>query len=239
MNMRNENTKTGKSLALAAAALFISSAAQAHIEIDSGAATSNATNEVVFAVGHGCSGNDTYKVVIDIPAGVTSVRPMRSDFAMPTITKDGSGNVTSVTWQKSASDALDADTAFYKLAVRLKTPDQPLSTLYFPAHQTCRAANGDLSVVEWTDLPTTPTAQQTGNPAAALKVLPARVPGWNKMTVPSAISDLSVFFKDAQIVWKGNAAYSANPNVASLISSTSGVTALTSLSAGDEVSVKY
>ena len=238
MSARN-GMRIGRSLALGAAALFFSLAARAHIEIESGAATSNATNEVGFAVGHGCSGNDTYKVVIDIPAGVTSVRPMRSDFAIPTITKDVSGNVTSVTWQKSTSDALDTDIAFYRLTIRLKTPDQPLSTLYFAAHQTCRAANGYLSVVEWTDLPTTPAGQQTGNPAAALKMLPAHTPGWNKMTVPAAISDLSVFFKDAQIVWKGNAAYSGNANVAPLITSTSGVTALTSLSAGDEVWVKY
>jgi len=224
---------------LAFAVLCLPLAARAHIEIDSPPATSNATNEVEFAVGHGCAGNDTFKVVIDIPAGVTSVRPMRSDFAIPTVAKDGSGNVTSVTWQKSTADALDADTSFYKLTIRMKVPDQPFSTLYFAAHQTCRAANGDLSVVEWTDLPTTPANQQTGNPAAALKLVPPRVAGWNKFTVPAAMADLSVFFKDAQIVWKGNSAWSANPNIATQISGTSGVTALTSVNAGDEVWVKY
>src|SRR4051812_4289389 len=52
-------------------ALLLGAAAQAHIELASGAATSNATNEVVFGIGHGCSGADTYRVKIDIPAGVT------------------------------------------------------------------------------------------------------------------------------------------------------------------------
>jgi len=236
--MKNE-LKTWKSLALGAAALLVSFAARAHIDIDSGAATADATQEVVFAVGHGCSGNDTNKVVIDIPAGVTSVRPTRSDFATPTVTKDGSGNVTSVTWQKAAADALDSDTQFYRLVIRMKVPNQPFSTIYFPAHQTCRAADGTLSTVEWTDLPTTPQNQQTGNPAAALKLVPARMAGWNKVTVPAAMTDLKVYFGDAQIVWKGNAAYSNNPNIASQIGSTSGVSALTSLNANDEVWVKY
>jgi hypothetical protein len=93
--------------------------------------------------------------------------------------------------------------------------------------------------VDWSDLPTTPDNQKTGNPAAAVALVPARSPGWNKITVPSAISDLSTAFKDAQIVWKGNAAYSANPNTAAQIATTSGVTALSSLAAGDEVWVKY
>jgi uncharacterized protein YcnI len=225
---------------VAATGFLVSLAAQAHIEVASGPATSNATNEVVFGVGHGCSGNDTYKVVIDIPAGVTGVRPMRSDFAIPTVQQDQAGNVTSVSWQKPDTDALASDILFYKLTIRFKTPDQPLSTVYFVAHQTCRAANGDLSVVEWHDTPTTPPDQQTGEPAAALKLVPARMPGWNKYTVPAAMSDLSVFFKDALIVWKGTAsAYSGNPNIASLITSTAGVTPLTSLNAGDEVWVKY
>jgi uncharacterized protein YcnI len=235
--MKNE-LKTWKSLALGAAALFTSFAAQAHIEIDSGNATSNATNEVVFGVGHGCSGADTNKVVVEIPAGVTSVRPMRSDFAMPTVEKDTAGNVTTITWQKTA-DALDTDIAFYRLTVRLKTPDKPFTTIYFVAHQTCRAADGTLSTVDWSDLPTTPQNQQTGNPAAALKLLPARVAGWNKYTVPAAMPDLKVYFSDALIVWKGTSAFSANTNITPLITTTSGVTALTSLNANDEVWVKY
>jgi len=219
-------------------AAFLASAARAHIDIES-AATANATNEVVFVVGHGCSGADTYRVNIEIPAGVTSVRALRSDFGTPTVQKDGSGNVTSVTWQKPDAEALAEDIAFYRLVLRLRTPDQPLTTLYFVSHQTCRAANGTLTTVDWSDLPTTPAGSQTGNPASPLKLLPARAAGWNKFTIPAAMPDPGVYFKDAHIVWKGNAAYSANPNVKALIAGTQGVTELTSLNAGDEVWVKY
>jgi hypothetical protein len=222
---------------LGSVSLLFSARARAHVEVESGPAPSNATSEVVFAVGHGCDGKDTFKVVIDIPASVTSVRPMRSDFANPTVQKDQAGTITSVTWQKPVAEALDTDILFYRLSVRLKTPDQLLTTVYFTVHQTCRAADGTLSTVDWVDIP---PSTATGNPAAALKLVPARMPGWNKFTVPTAMTDLSVFFKDALIVWKGtSSAYSANPHIASLITSTSGVTALTSLNAGDEVWVKY
>jgi len=235
--MESEKLRRQLTVLLAFGSVLVSARALAHVEVQSGTAPSNATSEVVFAVGHGCSGNDTLKVVVDIPAGVTGVRPMRSDFANPTVQKDPAGTITSVTWQKPVAEALDSDALFYRLSIRLKTPDQPLTTVYFPVHQTCRAANGDLTTVDWIDIP---PSTATGNPAAALKLVPARMPGWNKFTVPVAMTDLSVFFKDASIVWKGTAsAYSANPHIASLITGTSGVSSLTSLNAGDEVWVKY
>lgn len=218
---------------LLAGALW-STRAEAHVDISSGPAAANATNEVAFSVGHGCTGSDTFKIVVDIPVGITSVRPMRSDFGTPGVTKDMAGTITSVSWQKPLSEALDGDTAFYKLIIRLKTPNQPFTTVYFPVHQTCRAKDGTMTTVDWVAQP-----GGTGEPAAALKLVPARLSGWNKYTVPEAMTDLSVFFKDALIVWKGAAAYSANPNTASLITSTPGVTALTSLGAGDEVWVRY
>lgn len=158
------NQRTKPVILLAGCTVLLAGAAQAHIEIASGPAASNATTKVVFGVGHGCAGTDTYRVKIDIPAGVTSVRPMRSDFATPTVEKDSAGNVTSVTWQKPTADALDIDIAYYELVLRLKTPDQPLTTVYFPAHQTCRASDGTLTTVEWTDVPATPVASRPAIP---------------------------------------------------------------------------
>src|SRR4051794_25721582 len=86
---------------------FWATRAEAHVDIGSGPAVANSTNEVAFSVGHGCTGADTFKIIVDIPAGVTSVRPMRSDFGIPTVQKDGSGTITSVTWQKPITEALD------------------------------------------------------------------------------------------------------------------------------------
>jgi hypothetical protein len=79
----------------------------------------------------------------------------------------------------------------------------------------------------------------TVEPAPGLLIVPAHVPGWNKVTVPAAVADLGVYFGDALIVWKGTAAFSANPATKDMIAGTPGVTALTSLAASDEIWVKY
>jgi hypothetical protein len=61
------------------------------------------------------------------------------------------------------------------------------------------------------------------------------------MAVAQAVSvaDLGVYFTDAQIVWKGTAAYSLNPTTTELIKATSGASPLDALAAGDEIWVKY
>lgn len=215
-------------------ALYVNTA-RAHVEVKSGPAAANKTQEVSFAVGHGCSGADTYKVKLDIAAGVTSVRPLRSDFGKVSVDKDMAGAVTAVTWQKPAADALDADLSYYKLTVLMKVPDKPFTRLYFAVHQTCRAVDGTLSTVDWVALP-----GQMGEPAAALTIVPARQPGWNKFSSSEHIHDLSVFFSDAQIVWKGTTAWSPNAETTNLIKTTPGVTALTDgIHPDDEFWVRY
>jgi uncharacterized protein YcnI len=214
--------------------------AHAHITIASGPAFANTTQEITFGVGHGCAGADTYKVRVDIPSTVTSVRPERSDFGKVSVEKDATGTITAAVWQKADADALDTDIAYYKLVIRLKVPNQPFTTVFFPAHQTCRAADGTLSTTDWVALPTDPSVDGgTDEPAPALNIVPARLPGWNKLTVPVAVPDLTVFFPDALIVWKGTAAYSVNPSTQDLIKATPGVTALSSLAANDELWVRY
>jgi uncharacterized protein YcnI len=221
-------------------------AARAHISIVSGPGFANLTQEITFGVGHGCAGSDTYRVRVEIPGSVTSVRPVRSDFGKISVEKDAAGTITAVVWQKADADALDADLAYYKLVIRAKLPNTPFSSLYFPARQTCRAADGTLSVVDWSMLPAaTPVdagATDGGaqdEPAPVLVLLPARRAGWNKFTVTTAVSDLGALFGDALIVWKGTAAYSANPITVDLIKATSGVNTLAGLAPNDEIWVKY
>jgi uncharacterized protein YcnI len=227
-------------LAAVAGLGLVSRAAHAHIAIASGPGFANTTQEVTFGVGHGCAGADTYKVRIEIPASVTSVRPERSDFGKVSVEKDATGAITAAVWQKSDADALDADIAYYKLVIRFKVPNQPFTTVYFPAHQTCRAADGTLSVTDWIGLPTDPAVDgAAAEPAPSLNIVPARLPGWNKFTTPVAVSELGVFFPDAVIVWKGTAAYSPNAATRDQIAATSGVTALSSLAANDEIWVRY
>lgn len=230
-----------KCLSAVAATLLLNATAHAHPSVVSGPGVANATQEVVFGVGHGCAGADTYRVKVNIPAGITSVRPMTSDFGKASVEKDAAGLITAVVWQKADADALESDTAYYKLVIRMKLPDKPFTTIYFAVQQTCRAADGALTVVDWVGLPSTPMPDGGPEiePASPLLVLPARLPGWNKYSVAEAIPDLSAFFKDAQIVWKGTAAYSSNAATVDLIKATPGVTGLTALAAADVIWVKY
>ncbi len=53
--------------------------ANAHVSLLSGPAQANKSQKITFGVGHGCNGDDTYTVRVQIPAGVVSVRTETSD----------------------------------------------------------------------------------------------------------------------------------------------------------------
>ncbi|UQA58380.1 DUF1775 domain-containing protein [Polyangium aurulentum] len=221
-----------------AGTLATSAAAEAHIAAVSPTAVAGMTSIVELGVGHGCDGSDTYAITVEIPKGMTSVRPMWSDFGKTSITydKEEPTLVTSVTWQKADTDALPGDTNYYTLAFRAKMPNAPFTSIYYKIHQVCRAADATLSYTDWVALP-----GEMGEPAAAQAIVPAHLPGWNKFTVPVDIADLSVFFKDALIVWRGTSAYSFNDNTVELINATEGVTTLPGdgVKANDEIWVRY
>jgi uncharacterized protein YcnI len=225
-------------LGLAAVSLLPGSAS-AHIGAVPATAVAGATSEINFAVGHGCEQADTVSVTVDIPAGVSGVRGMPNDFGKVKVNRDPATDlIVSVTWSKTAAE--DRDDYFYKLGIRAKLPDAPFTTVFFPIHQVCQKADGTQITADWVS--TQPSEGESGpKPAASVIVLPARKPGWNKYTVPVAIAaaDLEKVFGDAQIVWKGTAAYSANPATVEQAKATAGTTALTELAAGDEIWVKY
>ncbi len=221
-----------------AGALSITTTAEAHVSISSGPATASKSQQITFGVGHGCEGLDTLRVRVEIPTGITSVRALRSDFGPPTLERDGT-NVTAVVWQKPTADLLAGDDAYYDLVIRARVGDVPFTKINFRVFQTCRTAAGVETTVAWTALP-----GETGNPAATLVVVPARQPGWNKYVLGATTSvvaaDLPTYFGDAQILWRGAAAYSPNPNTVTMIGTTAGVTALADdLRPTHEVWVRY
>lgn len=232
---------------LALLALFIPSVAAAHITISSGPAIANKTGQkVTFAVNHGCTGADnakldTLSIRVDIPEGIdpTSVRAMPSDFAAKPDVVKNAANVVSATWLRNADDLQPDDVAYYEITLRLKVADVPFTKIPFVITQICRPRGGserDDVVVVWTGPSSNP------EPSPLLVVVPAHSPGWNKITLTTAIAakDFGAYFGDAQVVWKGTAAFSPNATVATLIGMTAGVTALTTdLAAGDEIWVKY
>jgi len=219
------------------AATVASAAGQAHVSIASGPAFAGTTQEVTFSVGHGCEGADTYRVDVEIPSDVSSVRPETSDFGDVNVMTDDAGTIVLVSWEKPAAKILPADTQFNKLLLRLKAPDAPFTTLHFPAHQTCKAADGTTLVVDWVGLDE--AAGTDVEPAPALHVLPPRFPGWNKFRAPTRVDDLAGFFPDAQIVWLGNAAFSSNPTTVELIGQTEDVALLDIIPDDSEIWVRY
>lgn len=225
--------------ALTAAGISLSAGlASAHVGVSPATGTADATTELFFDVGHGCENADTLSITVDIPAGVTGVRGVPNAFGKVKVNRDATDTVVSVSWEKPVEELLERDNNFYKLGIRAKLPKTPFAPVYFPIHQVCQRADGTKIVADWVS--TEPGEGESGpKPAAALLVLPARKPGWNKYTVPVAVDRLDVVFADAQIVWKGNAGYSVNPNTVEQIKATEGATALTALAAGDEIWVKY
>ncbi|MDB4962687.1 MAG: hypothetical protein JWP01_2686 [Myxococcales bacterium] len=226
------------------AGVLSSSVALAHVSIASGPAAADKSSKITFSVGHGCEVGtahyDTYKVRVEIPAGVTSVRALTSDFGKPTFTKAGTA-VTAIEWVKPVSEILPDDDGYYEITIRARVPNTPFSKIQFTVHQVCQTPNGDVTA-SWDQ----PEGATTGNPAAQLVVVPARLnpTGWNKFTIPAGVTvpaaKLGTYFGDALIVWKGVAAYSANASTVALIAATAGTTALTTdLVAGDEVWVRY
>lgn len=212
--------------------------AEAHVSL-AGPGFAKQNQVLKFSIGHGCEGADTFRLEVAIPKEVTSVRGMPSTFGKAEVKKDDTGVVTAVVWTKD--DVLPGDDAFYEMSIRIGVPDLPFTTLYFPAKQSCRAADGTESVVDWKALPEEVAAAKMGEepePAPSLVILPPRSPGWNKYTVTNAVKDMTIF-KDALIVWAEDAAYSSNPNTAEQIKGEKGVTELKEIAAGTEIWVKY
>lgn len=212
-------------------------AAEAHVSLASGPALASKSQKITFGVGHGCEGADTLRIRVDIPAGVTSVRALFSDFGKPTVIKDGT-TVTAVEWTKADADLLAEDDGYYELTIRARVPGEAFTRLQFNVTQVCRSSGGVETTVLWDQPPNSPT----GNEAPMLTIVPAHTAGWNKITVGRAVAeaDVPLYFGDAQIVWRGTAAYSSNANTMAQIGATPGVTALSGgLAAGDELWVKY
>ena len=215
-----------KFILTASALLFVTiQTAQAHVSFVANNAYAGKSYIATANIPHGCEDinavkYDTIKIEISIPAEFTGVRPADSAFGAASVEKDIDGNVTKLIWTKSTPE-LAEDTHFIQVSFRGTLPNAPFTTLELETTQTCAGATTKI----W-----------TGLEVPKLNILPVRAPGWNKYTAQSAIDAamLSTFFKDAVIVWYGNAAFSANPVTDGLITNK-----LTDIPLGADFWVKY
>jgi uncharacterized protein YcnI len=123
------------------------SAASAHVTASPSEAPAGGFTVITFGVSHGCDGSPTTAIAIQIPEGVTSVKPTvvpgwdieveKADLAQPI--SDGEGGeitdrVASVTY--TAEEPLP-DAYRQVFPISLKTPDAEGEQLAFPVVQTC------------------------------------------------------------------------------------------------------
>jgi len=239
--MKSNSIKLTTSVALV---LGIFQTAHAHTSFTVNSTTGNAyagaTYFATMNAGHGCEKEidgiktyfDTEKLEIEIPlaAQTSSTRPIDAAWGKASVVKTGT-SVTKLVWAKANGVAPESsDSNLYRVNFNVKIPNAPWTTVTFKTTHTCH--NGSAEIYQAWDDANIPT----------LYILPSRQPGWNKYTIPAGVTlDLSSatapgtnFFKDALIVWAGDAAYSANIETANRITNK-----LTTISPGAEIWVKY
>lgn len=130
----------------------------AHITAQPDSAPSGSYFIATFVVPHGCAGSPTVALRIEIPSGITVVKPQMKPGWTVTIKtrrlerpiKNKSGEtltqaVDEVDWRGGPLP----DDLYATFGLMLKLPDTPGQTLYFPTVQECQHG-----VQHWIEIPT-------------------------------------------------------------------------------------
>ena len=117
-------------LVLAAAAL--AGVAEAHVTVQPATAVPGAQETLRFVVGHGCDGQPTTALRVELPRAVSHVEPQPKDGWTVAVERQPDGGVA-VTWRGELA-AHQADS----FPVRVRLPKTP-GALALPAAQTCGA----------------------------------------------------------------------------------------------------
>ncbi|KAG0202031.1 hypothetical protein BGX28_005314 [Mortierella sp. GBA30] len=152
--------------------LLATSAVEAHVTANPSLGVSGAYFQTNFRVPHGCDGNSTDMVIVEIPKGVTSVKPRATvpwntainmvALETPITTPTGVINTTvgSVTWSNGAL----LDTMYEDFGLQFKLP-QMVGPLYWNVYQHC--VNGAWN--NWTNVPDA-NGKTAGFPAAVITI---------------------------------------------------------------------
>jgi uncharacterized protein YcnI len=170
--------KHGELCALACIAGAIAFApARAHVTLETRQAPTDSYYKAVFNVPHGCKESPTVRIRVRIPDGVTGVKPQpkpgwklmitRVKLAKPIDAGHGT-TITETVSEVSWSGGELADEHFEEFRIRMKLPDRPGATLYFPVVQDCREG-----VHRWIEVPEKGrSGDDLKEPAPALRLTP-------------------------------------------------------------------
>jgi uncharacterized protein YcnI len=153
---------------------FATSAASAHITLETGEAVAGSAYKAVFRVPHGCEGSPTVRITVKIPEGVIAVKPMphagwQLDIVKGKYAKsyDYYGSkldegVTQVSW----SGGNLPDDYYDEFVLRgMLAADLPEGMLYFPVVQECEKGTD-----RWIEIPEAGQPEPE-TPAPGIKVL--------------------------------------------------------------------
>ena len=228
--------KNAPVMVLVVASVFAASgAAQAHVSTTP-TAFAGKSSVIEVSVGHGCDGPDTYAITLDIPAGVTSVRPMWSDFGTTSMTYDAVDHRD----VRHVAEGRGQRPASRRQLLPARLPGEGAGRTVLD-HLLQGAPGLPRSGLDARVRRVGGVARRGGRARGRAIISAGASAGWNRYTVPVDIADLGLFFPDALIVWRGSDAYSFNDNTVELIGETSGVGLLPidGVKANDEVWVRY
>ncbi len=150
--------------------------ALAHVNLEPREVTRNATQKMVLRVPHGCQGEATTALRVDIPEGLQGVKPMpKPGWAVKTETgplaspytshgKEIREGVTRILW--SGGNLPDAHYDEFAFVARFSETLPAGTPVYFPVVQTC--ATGETA---WTQLPAAGQGGKLDFPAPSVRVL--------------------------------------------------------------------
>jgi len=149
-----------KSAALAGALTLATGGAQAHVALSPPTAAAGSHQVLRFGVGHGCEGQPTTGLRIEIPEGVVSARPQpKPGWTLQIDHADGE-RVRAITWR----GALPAD-QFEEFLIQVHFP-AAAGPLAFPSVQACGATE-----IRWAE-PAAAGGDKPKRPAPAILLTP-------------------------------------------------------------------
>jgi uncharacterized protein YcnI len=167
-----------KVMLAAALAVVAASAAQAHVSLETTEAPVGAIYKAVLRVPHGCAGEPTQKLRVQIPEGMIAVKPMpKAGWTLETVTgryarshdyfgSELSEGVTEVIWTGELPDAFYDEFVFRGM---LTEGLEPGTELFFPVVQECGG-----KAERWIELPAVgQDPDSLEYPAPGLRLLPA------------------------------------------------------------------
>ena len=162
----------------AAIAAVAATAAQAHVNLEAGEAPAGSAYKAVLRVPHGCEGEATLKVRVQIPEGVIAVKPMpkpgwtietvKGKYAHPYdyFGSQVTEGVTEIAWSGALPDDYYDEFAFRATLTEALGVG---SEVYFPVVQECAG-----KTERWIEIPAAGQDPETLEyPAPGVKLLPA------------------------------------------------------------------